>query len=232
MEREIYPLAITAYLAIAVVWPTIMTWRRHQVWPVVFHREANASQRLIGALMVLFILGVILWGFLLWTIGPETLGVWPPSPLLQRAGWSLMALGLLGTIVAQRQMGSSWRIGIDDRPTKLIIHGLFRWCRNPIFSGMLATLLGFVLVAPAAWTVAGFLLACCLIAIQVRLEEGLLLRVHGLTYRAYASRVGRFVPFFGRLVEDGPSARFRWAERYGAPPSLKTAPRHRGAPWN
>ena len=217
MEREIYPVAITAYLAIAVVWPTIMTWRRHRVWPVVFHREANPFQRLIGALMVLFILGVILWGFLLWTSGPETLGVWPPSPLLQRAGWSLMALGLLGTIVAQRQMGSSWRIGIDDRPTTLITHGLFRWCRNPIFSGMLATLLGFVLVAPAAWTVVGFLLACCLIAVQVRLEEGTLLQVHGPTYKAYASRVGRFVPVIGRLVEDGPRARLRWAERHGAP---------------
>lgn len=220
MDREIYPVAITGYLAIAVVWPTISTWRRHRIWPVVFHREANPLQRFIGVLMALLILGILTWGFLVWTAGPERLGIWLPSPLLQRAGWTLVALGFLITILAQRQMGSSWRIGIDDRPTELVTHGLFRCCRNPIFSGMVATLLGLVMVAPAAWTCAGFLVACCLIAIQVRLEEDMLLRLHGLAYRTYASRVGRFVPLIGRLADD---------EYPGGTPLGKTQRRTRSA---
>ena len=40
--------------------------------------------------------------------------------------------------------------------------------------------------------------------VQVRLvEEPHLLRTHGEPYRAWASRVGRFVPRVGRLAEGG-----------------------------
>jgi protein-S-isoprenylcysteine O-methyltransferase Ste14 len=202
METVIFPVTIIGYLVAAVVWPTVRTWVQHRVWPLVFHREADPFQRLIGALMGLLILGVIVWALLFWAVGPAWLGVWAVPPLLQGAGWSLMALGLFITLVAQRQMGGSWRIGIDDRPTELVTCGLFGYCRNPIFSGMIITLLGAVLFAPAAWSVAGFFAACSLISIQVRLEEEMLLRLHGRRYLDYASRVGRFVPVIGRLEPD------------------------------
>lgn len=202
MDRDIFSFTIIGYLAVAMVWPTIWTWIHHRVWPVVFHREADPFQRLIGALMGLLVLGVIVWALLFRAVGPAWLGVWAVSAMVRAAGWSLMALGLVITLVAQRQMGGSWRIGIDDRPTELVTHGLFGYCRNPIFSGMLITLLGAVLFAPAAWSVAGFLVACCLISIQVRLEEDTLLRLHGRSYLDYASRVGRFVPVIGRLAPD------------------------------
>jgi len=80
--------------------------------------------------------------------------------------------------------------------------------------------------------VVGFLVACCLIAIQVRLEEATLLRVHGLGYRAYASRVGRFVPFIGRLADDEDAAGRRWTERGAGPELPSCAPRHGGDQWS
>ena len=49
-------------------------------------------------------------------------------------------------VVSQTQMGASWGIGIDDRSTELVTRGLFGLVRNPIFSGLLLALLGFVLI--------------------------------------------------------------------------------------
>jgi protein-S-isoprenylcysteine O-methyltransferase Ste14 len=93
----------------------------------------------------------------------------------------------------------TWRVGIDDRPTSLVTGGLFAVSRNPIFFGMFLSFLGVVLITPAPWTVTGFTVAVPLVSLQVRLEERNLLRIHGEAYLAYAARVGRFLPWVGRL---------------------------------
>ena len=98
-------------------------------------------------------------------------------------------------------MGRSWRIGIDDRPTGLIAHGLFAWSRNPIFTGMILTLIGAVLIAPAVWSIFFAAVTIVLIAVQTRFEERHLVELHGEAYIAYAQRVGRFLPGVGKLAK-------------------------------
>jgi protein-S-isoprenylcysteine O-methyltransferase Ste14 len=84
--------------------------------------------------------------------------------------------------------------------TALVSGGLFRWVRNPIFTSMLLLLAGLALIAPAAPSVASFFVALAGLELQVRLvEEPYVSRVHGEAYRAYAARVGRFLPCIGRL---------------------------------
>ena len=97
-----------------------------------------------------------------------------------------------------------FRIGIDDAETALVQEGLFGVVRNPIFSGLLVLLAGMFLAVPCAWTLALWIAAALTVAKQVRLEEQHLLDQHGEAYRGYASRVGRFVPGFGRLAHDEP----------------------------
>ena len=126
---------------------------------------------------------------------------WPRSG--RAFGWLLFLGGLVLTLVAQAQMGASWRIGIDDRPTRLVTGGLFAFSRNPIFSGMFLTLAGVVLISPAAWTLCGGAVGLVVVSLQVRLEERNLAAIHGSTYMSYASRVGRFVPWLGRLRPRG-----------------------------
>ncbi len=137
------------------------------------------------------------------------------SPLLELAGWTrsaehfrlpglglaLYALGLAGTLAAQFQMGSSWRIGVDRaEQTELVHRGLFLWVRNPIFSAMFMLALGLLLLLPN-WPALGALVCLALgLELQVRLvEEPNLLAHHGESYRRYAARVGRFFPGLGRL---------------------------------
>jgi protein-S-isoprenylcysteine O-methyltransferase Ste14 len=113
----------------------------------------------------------------------------------------VFVVGLLGTLHAQWAMGSSWRIGVDDRErTQLVARGPFRWVRNPIFTWMTVALIGLLVMVPNVWSLAALAAMIVAIELQVRLvEEPYLVRTHGAAYRRYAARTGRFVPFVGML---------------------------------
>jgi protein-S-isoprenylcysteine O-methyltransferase Ste14 len=50
--------------------------------------------------------------------------------------------------IAQYQMSNSWRIGIDEKnKTELVTKGIF-YSRNPIFLGMIISILGIFLILP------------------------------------------------------------------------------------
>jgi protein-S-isoprenylcysteine O-methyltransferase Ste14 len=200
---KLLPMAVLVYLGVALVWPTWRTWRRARVFPVVFHREAETAQRILGLLLGLLLAGLAVWSLLLAVLEPGRLGIWPLGIWWQALGWVLFFGGLVLTLVAQAQMGASWRVGIDDRPTQLVTGGLFAVSRNPIFLGMFLTFAGVVLVTPAPWTLAAFAAGVPLVSLQVRLEERNLLKLHGKAYTSYAARVGRFVPWLGRLRPQG-----------------------------
>ena len=60
--------------------------------------------------------------------------------------------------------------------------------------------LGLALAAPNVLSVLALVALLIALELQVRLvEEPYLTRVHGTSYRDYASRTGRFVPGWGRL---------------------------------
>jgi protein-S-isoprenylcysteine O-methyltransferase Ste14 len=104
-------------------------------------------------------------------------------------------------VVAQLDLGASWRIGIEEgaRPG-LVVGGLYRVCRNPIFLAMLIALTGFTILVPTWLSLATLIGAAIGIRAHVRDEEAYLKRTYGPAYADYARRVGRFVPGIGRLV--------------------------------
>jgi protein-S-isoprenylcysteine O-methyltransferase Ste14 len=115
-------------------------------------------------------------------------------PAVKVIGFGLLLLSLIWTLLAQAQMGKSWRIGIDVRnKTELVQGGVFRLSRNPIFLGMIATLTGMFLVMPNALTLLTLILGYVLIQIQVRLEEEHLTSIHGENYLEYRRRVRRWL---------------------------------------
>jgi protein-S-isoprenylcysteine O-methyltransferase Ste14 len=122
-------------------------------------------------------------------------------PLGLAAGALLCTLGFALTVIAQLQMGASWRIGVDaSERTALVSAGVFGRIRNPIYSGMLLALVGLLLVVPNAVSLLALLATALGLEVHVRkVEEPYLLRVHGEGYRRYAGRVGRFVPGVGLL---------------------------------
>jgi protein-S-isoprenylcysteine O-methyltransferase Ste14 len=117
-------------------------------------------------------------------------------------GILLAAAGGLAVFAAQLGMGESWRIGVsDEERTDLVTGGWFSLCRNPIYTSMIAGWTGFALLVPTWLGIAAVPVIATGLEIQVRfVEEPYLLRTHGDAYRAYASRVGRFVPGVGPLA--------------------------------
>jgi protein-S-isoprenylcysteine O-methyltransferase Ste14 len=114
--------------------------------------------------------------------------------LVKYVGIGLLLLALFWTLIAQKHMKNSWRIGIDNEiPTELISNGLFSYSRNPIFFGMILSLLGLFLVTPNALTALFLILCYMLIQIQIRLEEEFLTKTHGQKYLDYKQKVRRFI---------------------------------------
>jgi protein-S-isoprenylcysteine O-methyltransferase Ste14 len=132
------------------------------------------------------------------------MGVLSPPWILLLPGWLLLASGSLLTVVAQRQMGASWRVGIDDRPTVLVTDGVFQLVRNPIFTGLLAYLAGYACLAPSWWSLSLWVATVAGLRLQIAWEERHLVALHGGAYLAYAARVGRLLPLVGRLREAPP----------------------------
>lgn len=199
-NRIALPVFLVVFGIFAVALPTIRMKRRTGKTGFVVDQVPTPVHRLAVEGFKVCTLALVLWVALYAALGGERLGIWTAPGVVEAAGWTAAVLGLVMIILAQAQMGLSWRIGIDaENPTALVTGGLFRWVRNPIFSGMLLGTLGVVAITPSPWTVLGWLFLLYVLALQVRLEEEHLLRLHGQTYRAYASRVGRFVPWIGRL---------------------------------
>lgn len=113
---------------------------------------------------------------------------------IRYAGITLMITAFIWVVTAQVQMKNSWRIGIDCKTkTELITHGLFRFSRNPIFLGMMVSLIGFFLAFPTVIAFIFSLMGCILMQIQIRLEEEYLQKQYGQAYLTYKKRVGRML---------------------------------------
>ncbi|MFF7166864.1 methyltransferase family protein [Streptomyces sp. NPDC008086] len=122
------------------------------------------------------------------------------APAVHAVGMAIAVLGVVGTLMAQRAMGTSWRVGVDqEERTALVSDGPFTLVRNPIFTTMAVTGLGLTLMVPNLLAIASLAALAIAVELQVRVvEEPYLRAVHGPAYTAYAASAGRFVPGFGR----------------------------------
>src|SRR5438034_47809 len=114
-ERYALLAAVVAFFALGFVLPLVRLWVRTGVFGLVL--EKTPVQRVIGVHLAVAIAAIFVFGLVFALAGPGPLCVYasPSKPL----GWALVALGFLVLAIAQWQMGASWRIGIDDRPTEL-----------------------------------------------------------------------------------------------------------------
>ncbi|MGC1172421.1 methyltransferase family protein [Polaromonas sp.] len=191
------PWLLPAYFA--VFFATTMIWRSWQVYrhtginPVVLPTQDSA----LGYTGRAFKLTLLALAVYLCLDASGWQGVQAPhafGPGLQLLAWLVLVVSLGAMVVAQRQMGASWRVGIDEqRRTPLVTSGLFRSSRNPIFLTMRLNLLGLVVLRPGAAALGIAAVGEVLMQIQVRLEEQHLRQTHGIDYAAYCSRVRRWL---------------------------------------
>lgn len=196
---------IVLLVGIAFGWRAWLQRRRHGTWGIFLFRSTSALQKLRDGAMAVAAIFLGAQAVMAAAGWPASIHVLPIDPIwlevLRIAGAVVMFGGLAALIVAQLELGASWRIGIDEAASPgLVVSGLYRFCRNPIFLALLLVVAGYTLLLPTVLSLV--LLAGLYVGVrqQIAAEESWLLRTYGEPYRNYARRIGRLVPGVGKLM--------------------------------
>ena len=189
----------SGFLILVVFLPLARLRLTTGVWGIVIRENSDEVENIVRIATSIMLLGLFGLALVVAKVGIEALSPFLAVEQTKPFGVILGILGMLVVIVAQAQMGASWRIGIDDEPTELCTKGLYGVVRHPIYTGIVICLLGVLLVAPTAWTLSIVLPGFLLISLQARLEEAHMRRQHGSEFTEWAQRTGRIIPGLGRL---------------------------------
>lgn len=111
-------------------------------------------------------------------------------------GTALYAVGLATAVIGRVQLGGNWA-NLEDYQVlpgqSLVMRGLYRYIRHPIYAGDVLLLLGLEL-ALNSWLALGIPLLLLVVIRQASEEEALLSRALP-DYDAYRARTKRFIPF-------------------------------------
>jgi protein-S-isoprenylcysteine O-methyltransferase Ste14 len=190
-------LFFVLYMLAAFVWPTYRTWKQTGINPLTFGNADNTHD-LVGKWFKI-IIGLVPVNILCLWLGENvyryTLIAWYlDNDSLKILGIVLCVASWLWTVIAQYQMGNSWRIGIDEtNKSAFVTKGLFGLSRNPIFFGMLLTLMGFLFILPNALSLLALVCGYLLMQVQIRLEEEFLAKQYGKEYKTYQQKVRRWI---------------------------------------
>ena len=178
------------WLAFIVIWWLAAASSKRSV-----QRQSGGS-RLLQSLIVLiglifvFNLGqAITHGWMLRQIVPRT-EAWV------LAGAALTVAGMLFSVWARAVLGRNWsgRVTIKQ-DHELISRGPYAFVRHPIYTGMLAALLGTALVYGEARCFAGLLICGFGLWLKSQTEEQFMIQQFGEQYVHYRQRVRALVPF-------------------------------------
>jgi len=191
------PVYLVLYLLVAFVLPTYRTYKQTGVNPVTFGKSDNAHDY-IGFLMKILV-ALLFIVVLVFSLSERVYNYLVPIDYLQThylqiVGLIIIHIALIWVCIAQFQMGNSWRIGIDkENRTGLVTKGIFSISRNPIFLGMVVSVLGVFFVIPNIITFFLTLTTYFIIQIQIRLEEEFLTKEHGKQYQEYKQKTKRLL---------------------------------------
>jgi protein-S-isoprenylcysteine O-methyltransferase Ste14 len=143
-----------------------------------------------------FVISFVVSIVLIWleTTGIFVLDIILPNYIRYFAA-AISAIGIGIVLLAQIQMGRSWRIGVDhEEKTSLIQTGLYKYSRNPIYLGIFLYWIGMVLIFASMSMLFCGLICCISIDYIVRkIEEPYLVKTHGVDYNNYMKTTHRYL---------------------------------------
>ena len=198
MALKIYlPIYLIMYMLVAFVIPTYRTYKQTGINPITFGKNDNAHDYIGFIMKVLIVLLFV--AVLTYSMSEKMYSYLVPISYLQTqiltiTGLALIHIALVWISIAQFQMSNSWRIGIDEEnKTKLVTDGVFLISRNPIFLGMIISVLGLFFIVPNALTFFLTMTTYIIIQIQIRLEEEFLQKQHAQDYVNYKLKTKRLL---------------------------------------
>lgn len=168
--------------------------------PEVIYKDNRPSQKFFANLSRLMSVSILLL-IVFHSAGVKHNFGFYPIKLLDNGTANILgfAIGLCGLLLcwrAQREMGNSWRVGIDrHNKTKLVTSGVFHKVRNPTYSGLFLICAGSFIIFPTISFLVWVIVFYIAIEFQVRTEEEFLADFHGEQYTQYYQTTKRYIPY-------------------------------------
>ncbi len=192
----------SAFLVIVVILPLVRLKLRTGNFGIVVRENSSGVETIVRLSTSFMFLGLVALSVQVFNSGIENMQPFIDPEIFWVYGAALSVVGMLIIIIAQAQMGASWRIGIDNEATELCTDGLYRLVRHPIYLGIYLCLIGVTLVAPTAWTLVVVTPGFLLVALQALLEEKHMFNQHGDDFLKWAKNTGRILPGIGTLKDE------------------------------
>jgi protein-S-isoprenylcysteine O-methyltransferase Ste14 len=118
-----------------------------------------------------------------------------PGPLVRAIGVAICALGVALAIWARVYLGRNWGMprSLKENP-ELVTNGPYAVIRHPIYSGILAAVLGSALAESGLWLLP-FVLFCAYFIYSATREEKNMTRQFPGAYPDYKKRTWMIIPF-------------------------------------
>ncbi len=180
-----------------IVWPWL-AWALY--WAVSAARNKTTERReslgsRLSHVVPLVVGGVLIggrsvpWGWLAQRL-------WPPSPLPYCVGLALVLAGLAFAVWARVHLGSNWSGTVTVKEGhELIRSGPYAYVRHPIYTGLLAAVLGTALASATVRAAIGFVIIAASLVRKLRTEEAFMRDTFPGEYPRYCDEVPALIPF-------------------------------------
>jgi protein-S-isoprenylcysteine O-methyltransferase Ste14 len=172
----------------------IVYWQIRAAGTKTTQRLEPAASRILRA--VIFLVAIILF----WTTRIPLhwlyLQLWPVGLWPFWLGAAVMVAGLLFAVWAREHLGANWSRSVTIKQDhELITTGPYAVVRHPIYTGILAGLLGTAIALSQVRGFIAFLLIFLVLWLKLRMEEQWMRSQFGETYATYAHRTTALVPY-------------------------------------
>lgn len=189
--------ALTCWMGLGLMRALMLRARGVSVF--VADRQRTGGQMLADTVMLACLLAfayeIIAYAWQLrFHIGASVLDRSVVDGLASQALGALIVTGaVILYVIALRDLGASWRLGLDrSAPGPLVTGGVYRWTRHPIYVAFDLWFMGtFLLIGRLSFLVLALVWVPLLHAIMDR-EDRFLTGLYGDAYRDYSRRVGRY----------------------------------------
>jgi protein-S-isoprenylcysteine O-methyltransferase Ste14 len=187
-DATLYRLLLLPWLAWALYWALAAVHSKQTQ-----RRESLGSR--LAHLVPLAVGGALIGGRALpgsWL----TLRLWPPAALPYVAGAALIYAGLAFTVWARVHLGGNWSGSVTVKEDhELVRSGPYAYVRHPIYTGLIAAVLGSALASGTLRAALGFALITVSLMRKLRTEEAFMRATFPQDYPRYCAQVPALVPF-------------------------------------
>ena len=105
-------------------------------------------------------------------------------------------IGFIIMIISIKNYDWKSFVGItDEKVYALVINGINKYVRHPLYSGTMLFVMGYFIWQPYAKNLILLVLMCIYLAIGILYEERKLVKIYGTAYTAYQQKVKKMIPF-------------------------------------